>query len=126
MVDPVSIESYDRMAKEYPDIYTGIFTTRYAGNQAAQDEFDAMAPTMMQASLSDLNYKGKIEVLAAGSFKEWSESEVPLKKIWIDELRTWSGKNKNSRFELVESGHFIQNEKPQTVIAALTRLMGMK
>lgn len=126
LVDPVSKESYDRMAKEYPDIYTGIFTTRYAGNQAAQDEFDAMAPTMMQASLSDLNYKGKIEVLAAGSFKEWSESEVPLKKIWIDELRTWSGKNKNSRFELVESGHFIQNEKPQTVIAALTRLMGMK
>jgi hypothetical protein len=61
--------------------------------------------------------------LAAGSFKEWSEAEVPLKKIWINELRSWSGKNKNSRFELVESGHFIQNEKPQTVIAALNRLM---
>lgn len=123
LVDPVSKESYDRMAKEYPDIYTGIFTTRYAGNQAAQDEFDAMSPTMMQASISDQQYKGKIEVLAAGSFKEWSESEVPLKKIWINELRRWSDKNKNSRFELVESGHFIQNEKPQTVIAALNRLM---
>jgi CubicO group peptidase (beta-lactamase class C family)/pimeloyl-ACP methyl ester carboxylesterase len=123
LVDPVSKEVYDRMAKEYPDIYTGIFTTRYAANQAAQDEFDAMSPTMMQASISDLLYKGKIEVLAAGSFKEWSEAEVPLKKIWIDELRNWSGKNKNSRFELVESGHFIQNEKPQTVIAALNRLM---
>ncbi len=123
LVDPATKESYDRMAKEYPDIYTGIFTTRFANNQAAQDEFDAMSPTMMQASISDQQYKGKIEVLAAGSFKEWSEAEVPLKKIWINELRSWSGKNKNSRFELVESGHFIQNEKPQTVIAALNRLM---
>ena len=126
LIDPVSKESYDRMAKEYPDIYTGIFTTRFANNQAAQDEFDAMSPTMMQASISDQQYKGKIEVLAAGSFKEWSEAEVPLKKIWINELRSWSGKNKNSRFELVESGHFIQNEKPQTVIAALNRLMEAK
>ncbi|MCG7859906.1 hypothetical protein MD537_23200, partial [Flavihumibacter sediminis] len=75
---------------------------------------------------SDQQYKGKIEVLAAGSFKEWSEAEIPLKKIWIDELRSWSGKNKNSRFELVESGHFIQNEKPETVIAALNRLMEVR
>jgi CubicO group peptidase (beta-lactamase class C family)/pimeloyl-ACP methyl ester carboxylesterase len=126
LIDPVSKEVYDRMAADYPDIYTGIFATRFASNQAAQDEYDAMTPAMMQASISDRHYKGKIEVLAAGSFKEWSEAEVPLKKIWIDELRTWSGKNKNSRFELVESGHFIQNEKPQTVIAALNRLMDTK
>ncbi|MEO7445296.1 MAG: alpha/beta fold hydrolase [Ferruginibacter sp.] len=70
LVDPAAKEVYDQMAAQYPDAFTRIFNERAGGNQAAEDEFAAMIPTMYQASLSDKNYKGKIELLIAGSDRE--------------------------------------------------------
>ncbi len=124
LVDPVSKESYYEMALKFPDEFTLLVATRNANNEAAQDEFDAMMPAMNQASRSDKLYKGKTELLIAGSLKEWSASEAPLKKIWISELQKWSKQQPNVRAQVVESGHFIQREKPEVVIAAVKRLMG--
>ncbi|WP_052324185.1 alpha/beta fold hydrolase [Flavihumibacter sp. ZG627] len=124
LVDPATKESYAQMALKYPDEFTRLVITRSAINIAAQDEFDAMMPAMNQASRSDKLYKGKTELLIAGSLREWSASETPLKKIWISELQKWSKQQPNVRAQVVESGHFIQREKPEIVIAALKRLMG--
>ena len=66
----------------------------------------------------------QISDVHAGSLKEWSASEAPLKKIWISELQKWSKQQPNVRAQIVESGHFIQREKPEVVIAAVKRLLG--
>jgi CubicO group peptidase (beta-lactamase class C family)/pimeloyl-ACP methyl ester carboxylesterase len=122
LVDPAAKEVYDQMAAQYPDAFTRIFNERAADNHAAEDEFAAMMPTMHQASLSDKNYKGKIELLIAGSDREWSAFEKPLKKIWIDELVRWAKLQSHARYEIVNSGHAIQFEKPETVINAIKRM----
>ncbi|MEO5946270.1 MAG: alpha/beta fold hydrolase [Chitinophagaceae bacterium] len=124
LVDPAAKEVYDQMAAQYPDAFTRIFNERAGDNRAAEDEFAAMMPTMYQAGLSDKNYKGKIELLIAGSDREWSGFEKPLKKIWIDELVRWAKLQKNASYEIVNSGHAIQFEKPETVINAIKRLTG--
>jgi CubicO group peptidase (beta-lactamase class C family)/pimeloyl-ACP methyl ester carboxylesterase len=122
LIDPAAKEVYDQMAAKYPDAYTRIFSEREGDNQVAEDEFAAMMPTMHQASLSDNNYTGKIELLIAGSDRDWKASEKPLKKIWIDELVRWATKQPNARVEIVDSGHAVQFEKPETVINAVKRL----
>ena len=121
LVDPAAKEVYDQMAMQYPDAFTRIYNERTGDNLAAEDEFSAMMPTMYQASLSDKNYKGKIELLIAGSYSGWTTFEQ-LKKIWIDELVEWAKARNNSKYEIVNSGHAIQFEKPETVINAIKRL----
>lgn len=123
LLDPASVEVYDRMAMDYPDEFTNLFIKRFTSIPAAQYEYDAMIPTMLQASALENNYKGKIELLVATSLKEWTQSEVPLKKAWISSLKDWAAKKKNVNIELLDCGHYIQREKPENVIAALNRLM---
>lgn len=122
LVDPAAREVYDQMAAQYPDAFTRTFNERRGDNRAAEDEFDAMMATLTQAGLSDKNYKGKIELLIAGSDKEWSGFEKPLKKIWIDELVRWAKEQTNTQYKIVDSGHGIQFEKPGVVIDAVKRL----
>ncbi len=122
LVDPAAKEAYDQMAAQYPDAFTRMFMERAGDNRAAEDEFGAMMATMYQAALSDKNYKGKIELLIAGSDRGWSVSEKPLKKIWVDELVSWAKQQTNTRYEIVDSGHPIQFEKPEAVLNAIKRL----
>ena len=82
-----------------------------------------MLPVMFQAATSDSKYKGKIELLIAGSMKEWSEDEKPLKLIWNEELQSWGKRNSNIHTVVVDAGHFIQREKPEVVIEAVRRLL---
>ena len=122
LVDPASKETYERMAKEYPDLF--MKDDRPFRSYAAVAEIDAILPAMQQSLASDSIFKGDIELLVAGSFKEWTAAEKGMKQIWIDELKAWAGRNKNVNFLLVDSGHFIQREKPEVVIEAVKRLAG--
>lgn len=121
LVDPAYGEVYQQMAIRYPDSFTRSFSERTGNNQAAEDEFDAMMPTMAQADKSDELYHGKTELLIAGSYRGW-ENDKPSKKIWIDELVNWSKANPNVRHQVVDAGHAIQFEKPEVVIEAIKRL----
>ncbi len=121
LVDPAFGEVYQQMATQYPDAFTRSFSERIGNNQAAEDEFDAMMPTMVQADKSDEMYHGKTELLIAGSYRGW-ENDKPSKKIWIDELVNWSKANPNVRHQVVDAGHAIQFEKPEVVIEAIKRL----
>ncbi len=122
LVDPAQREAYMQMAVQQPDDYTKSFRERTAVNHAAEDEFAAMLASMQQADLSDIRYNGKIELLIAGSFEGWGDSEKPSKQIWIDELVKWAKERNHTRYEIVDSGHNIQSESPGTVIAAIRRL----
>lgn len=123
LVDPAAKEVYDQMAAQYPDAFTRIFYERGGDNLAAEGEFNAMMATMYQASQSDKLYNGPAYLLIAGSDKEWKDFEKPLKKIWIDELTNWAKQRPNMQYELVNSGHFIQREKPEVVVEAVKKLM---
>ena len=123
LVDPAAKKVYDEMAAQYPDVFTRIYQERTANNPAAQDEFDAMLPTMYQADEGDKTYSGNTILLIAGSDADWKDYEKPLQKIWINELSNWANRRPNTTYEVVESGHFIQREKPETVISAVKRLI---
>lgn len=123
LVDPAAKEVYDQMAAQYPDAFTRIYNERMSDNHSAEDEFDAMLPTMYQAMEADKNYLGKTHVLIAGSEEEWLDFEKPLKKIWMDELINWAKLKPYRSYEVVESGHFIQREKPEAVIDAIRKLI---
>lgn len=123
LVDPAAKEVYDQMAAQYPDAYTRIYNERISANHSAEDEFDAMLPTMYQAKEADKSFPGKTHVLIAGSEEEWKDFEKPLKKIWVEELINWANQQPNRSYEIVESGHFIQREKPEAVINAIRKLI---
>lgn len=123
LVDPAAKKVYDQMAAQYPDAFTRIFQENIANNHAAQDEFDAMLPTMYQADDADKKYSGNTIVLIAGSDEEWKDFEKPLKKIWVDELTTWANSQPNRKYKIVESGHYIQREKPGVVINAIKEML---
>ncbi len=122
LVDPAQSETYLQMAIQQPDDFTKSFAERTPVNQASEDEFTAMLASMQQADLSDKEYKGKIELLIAGSFEGWGETEKPSKQIWIDQLVKWAKARNNTRYEIVDSGHSIQFEKPEAVINAIKRM----
>src|SRR5690606_32829275 len=123
LVDPAAKKVYDQMAAQYPDAFTRIFQENIANNHAAQDEFDAMLPTMYQADDADKKYSGNTIVLIAGSDEEWKDYEKPLKKIWVEELMNWANSQPNRKYEVVESGHYIQREKPGVVINAIKEML---
>lgn len=123
LVDPADERTYMQMAKTQADAFMKIDKERPFVHFAAEDEFDAMLPVMFQAAASDSKYKGKIELLIAGSMKEWSEDEKPLKLIWNEELQSWGKRNSNIHTVVVDAGHFIQREKPEVVIEAVRRLL---
>lgn len=124
LVDPAAKESYERMARDYPDLFMKISNERGFENYAAEHEFDAMIPAMQYSLSADSVYKGKVELLIAGNFREWPGPEKVLKQIWIDELVAWAKRNTNVNYQLVDSGHFIQREKPGVVVEAVKRLAG--
>jgi len=124
LVDPATKEVYDQMATQYPDVFTKITADEsVVNNLAAQDEYDAMLATMWQATEADKTYRGNTIVLMAGSDANLKDSLKPLQKIWNNELIQWTKRQPNRSYEVVESGHFIQREKPEVVINAIKRLI---
>ncbi len=122
LVDPAQGETYLQLALQHPDDFVKSSRETGAWSVAGQEEIAAMLSSMQQAGMSDKKYKGKIELLIAGSYRDWKDSEKPWKKIWIDELVKWAKAQKNSRYQIVDSGHGIQFEKPEVVIEAIKRL----
>jgi pimeloyl-ACP methyl ester carboxylesterase len=124
LVDPAHEGAYRRMALEYPDEFSTIVNEYRDDKPAAIDEFNARDASSNQAERSDRMHDTPTIVLIATSEKEWSNSELPLKKIWIMELENWAKRRPNTTFELVDSGHFIAREKPEVVIKAIRELIG--
>lgn len=122
LIDPAQSETYLQMSIQQPDDFTKSFEDQLPVNKASEDEFTAMLSSMQQANLSDEKYKGKIELLIAGSFKGWKDTERPSKQIWIDELVKWAKTRPNMHYQIVDAGHAIQYEKPETVINAIRKL----
>ena len=122
LIDPAMEEGYQQMARKYPDQYVAMYHERVAVNRAAQDEFDAMLPVFFEASASDQHYNNNIHILIAGSFREFPGKDKPLKQTWIDEIIRWS-KKQGAQYEIVDSGHFIQREKPEVVISTIKKMI---
>jgi pimeloyl-ACP methyl ester carboxylesterase len=123
LVDPAHENAYRRMAMEYPDEFSTIVNDYKNDDPSAIDEFNAGQASFNQAERSDRMHDTPTIVLIATSEKEWAKRELPLKKIWNQELENWARKRPNTTFELVDSGHFIAREKPEVVIKAIRELM---
>lgn len=123
LVDPAHETAYQRMAISEADAFTRTLEHQFTENYAAVDEYAAMIPVMHEMVRMDNSFTGNVELLIATKMADWRAVEQPLKMIWIDELKSWAKRRKNTFVQEIDAGHFIQKEKPAAVVEAIKRLI---